>query len=449
MRVVWLVQDIHRIGGISNSTRMAIRGQSGGVHHVALSLDRSAPDTGDLAEEQSYVLSSTGPFPDWSPEDTVVMCPNDVVRDASDEAQAWLYRFPIIFQGSGQLSYHLQDRDYFKRRKSFDRFRVSHIVCLSELDQLTYQQFGIQGTTVLSHPIEQRAENSYSATANRHAGYVGRVDFRTRGCDRLVDVARAVEGTRFAPLIIRTTDPAESFSPDLEKLQDVLKAEGLEDVVEFEFGKFEGSDLYADLALLVSPARKESFGLALVEAMSFGVPVVASSYCPGTRDIVSHGVDGYLLDDWSTECVREALAAVEADMQTMSGAAFERHRAYQLAPYLEQLESLAAQVLRDFDGTNRLAVFPNLVAVDRLSDQVESQSAEISELKAAKKVIQREVGALRRDNASLERKMVNREARIDQLTEQLQVTRAEWVRRQPLRIARVIVRRAKRLILRR
>jgi glycosyltransferase involved in cell wall biosynthesis len=48
----------------------------------------------------------------------------------------------------------------------------------------------------------------------------------------------------------------------------------------------------ADLFLL--PSWHESFGLVALEAMSAGVPVIATNV-GGTREVIEHGVDGYLV----------------------------------------------------------------------------------------------------------------------------------------------------------
>jgi glycosyltransferase involved in cell wall biosynthesis len=57
------------------------------------------------------------------------------------------------------------------------------------------------------------------------------------------------------------------------------------------------ADLLAAADVLVSPVdnTQETFGLSLVEAMSAGLPVVASRY-DGYKDIVRDGVDGFLID---------------------------------------------------------------------------------------------------------------------------------------------------------
>ena len=66
----------------------------------------------------------------------------------------------------------------------------------------------------------------------------------------------------------------------------------------------------ADVFALSS--RYEGFGNVLVEAMACGVPVVATG-SPGTREIVSVGTDGLLVDRHEPAALAAALAAVLSD----------------------------------------------------------------------------------------------------------------------------------------
>ena len=59
-------------------------------------------------------------------------------------------------------------------------------------------------------------------------------------------------------------------------------------------------------------SRYEGFGNVVVEAMACGVPIVATS-SPGTRDIVSPGVDGLLVERHEPAAVADALARVLTD----------------------------------------------------------------------------------------------------------------------------------------
>ncbi len=60
------------------------------------------------------------------------------------------------------------------------------------------------------------------------------------------------------------------------------------------------STLYASADVAVMPSLQEAFGKTLIEAMACGTPVVAFD-AGGPRDIVSHGVDGYLARPFSPE----------------------------------------------------------------------------------------------------------------------------------------------------
>jgi len=61
------------------------------------------------------------------------------------------------------------------------------------------------------------------------------------------------------------------------------------------------ADVLAAADILVSPVdnAQETFGLALVEGMAAGLPIVASRY-DGYKDVVEDGVDGFLIDSYGS-----------------------------------------------------------------------------------------------------------------------------------------------------
>lgn len=61
--------------------------------------------------------------------------------------------------------------------------------------------------------------------------------------------------------------------------------------------------LFADADLFVLPTRAECFGIAAVEAMASGLPVIMGNV-GGAADIVSHGENGWLIEPAETDLAR-------------------------------------------------------------------------------------------------------------------------------------------------
>jgi phosphatidylinositol alpha-mannosyltransferase len=100
--------------------------------------------------------------------------------------------------------------------------------------------------------------------------------------------------------------------------------------------------------VFVSPAvGQESFGIALVEAMAAGLPVVATDI-PGYREVVSDGVEGLLVSPRDPE----ALAAGLVRVLTVPGLAArlgeagrERARTFDWPIVVDRLEELYGRAI--------------------------------------------------------------------------------------------------------
>ena len=95
--------------------------------------------------------------------------------------------------------------------------------------------------------------------------------------------------------------------PERYKLEELCTKMGLCDRVKF-LGKITDTLLVLEIAdLFVLPSKTESFGLAALEAMAVGVPVISSN-TGGLPEVNVHGVTGYLsnvgdIDDMAANAI--------------------------------------------------------------------------------------------------------------------------------------------------
>ena len=208
---------------------------------------------------------------------------------------------------------------------------------------------GIHELTKIRLPVATRPTNGYSPDKNRFVTYVGRIDFHTKGAERLVPIAKLMKERGLPPLRIFTTDGPNS--PDLPAFLALLVRGGGERLGRDHLQRHRQARLYGEASVVLLPSKKESFGNVILEAFSFGVPVIAPSYAPGPAEVIRHGEDGFLLDEYSAEAVVELLEGLSPDrLAGLSQAAFARHRDYSMEQYLASLEAIAADTARTFPG---------------------------------------------------------------------------------------------------
>lgn len=106
--------------------------------------------------------------------------------------------------------------------------------------------------------------------------------------------------------------PEEFFALDLPGTKLVIGDGPMRPTLEKKYGSthcFVGpktgkelADLLSQADVLVFPSRTETFGLAVLEALACGIPVVAHDVM-GPRDLITNGVDGYLTDDFQSSAL--------------------------------------------------------------------------------------------------------------------------------------------------
>jgi glycosyltransferase involved in cell wall biosynthesis len=147
---------------------------------------------------------------------------------------------------------------------------------------------------------EWRVRLSGGHPAEKLLIYVGRLA-REKGIGRLKVISRKIPGTRLA---IVGDGPARRE----------LEAEFAGTPTVFT-GLLQGDELaaaYASADVFLFPSTTETLGIAMIEALASGLPVIASRG-GATREVVSHGESGLLYDPDSAPALIEAVNKLFTD----------------------------------------------------------------------------------------------------------------------------------------
>lgn len=141
---------------------------------------------------------------------------------------------------------------------------------------------------------------------------VSRFDHQ-KNAEMLVDVTKSLKGRKRFELVVLGT--GERF----DQIGALIRSHGLQDDVQLAGGVPDIRPFLREADIFLSTSRWEGMPMAVLEAMSEGLCVVATNVV-GNNDLVSHGVNGLLFED-----AQEAAALLRAldpeDAITLSNAA--------------------------------------------------------------------------------------------------------------------------------
>ncbi|MFI6336279.1 glycosyltransferase family 4 protein [Streptomyces sp. NPDC050535] len=158
--------------------------------------------------------------------------------------------------------------------------------------------------------------------------------------------------------------------PQDRELKALVKALGLSDRVTFLGNVTPVEPVMAQSSILAMSSRMESFGMALVEAMRVGLPVVSTDCPHGPGEIISHGVDGLLVPPGDVDALAAALLELiddEPRRRRMGREGLLKGARYDPEPIAGQCAALFQELLDTRAGTvaaprQPAAVFPRAAA---------------------------------------------------------------------------------------
>jgi glycosyltransferase involved in cell wall biosynthesis len=125
-----------------------------------------------------------------------------------------------------------------------------------------------------------------------------------------------------------------------DRIQRSVIANDFEDVVHFSgpLVKDDLKNVMRSSHLMVIPSSYEGFGIAYLEGMGFGLPAIAST-AGGASEIITHGVDGYLLTPENPTLLSGYLSQLIEDRELLTGMSLAAMKRYQCHPTWEDTTS--------------------------------------------------------------------------------------------------------------
>ncbi len=179
-----------------------------------------------------------------------------------------------------------------------------------------------------------------------------------KGYDVLLEAAAVVVASG-APVRLA----AVGRGPLEAELSAEVKARGLGDRLHLLGTRTDTARLMAGADVFVLPSHQEGLPVALMEAMSSGLPVVATRV-GGVPDVVSDGVEGLLVEPGHPDLLARALVAVAGDAALrarMAAASLERSALFDVAGAARAVEAIYTELL-DKDVPLVLHVIPTATA---------------------------------------------------------------------------------------
>jgi glycosyltransferase involved in cell wall biosynthesis len=170
------------------------------------------------------------------------------------------------------------------------------------------------GTTIYTKTItdeeKQTIRNTLGITDQKIIFNVGRL-VTWKGVQVLIEAIEELDDKHIICLIMGSgKDQRDNNENDLQRL---VKERHLESTVKFLGWRDDAYKFFQIADIFVHPViTPEPFGLVVIEAMSFGVPVIASD-AGGPSEIIQNGVNGILVQPNSVDALTSALTTLLSD----------------------------------------------------------------------------------------------------------------------------------------
>lgn len=232
------------------------------------------------------------------------------------DVMLYLYLFPLQQTEKCRciawehFNYYDSDKIIYREIRKFVAKNADKLVVLGKNDLNNYRKE--VGKTInaqyIYNPLPIELTNTYKGASSHKIISVGRLETQ-KGFDRLIEVWKLLEN-RFPEWELDIVGEGSQRMV----LENKIKQYGLTRIF---LKKFSNSILeeYDKAAIYALPSRYEGFVLVLLEAQARRLPCVSFDIKEGPREIISDGVNGFLVEDGNIEQFADKLRQLMIDTQ--------------------------------------------------------------------------------------------------------------------------------------
>lgn len=174
---------------------------------------------------------------------------------------------------------------------------ADYVVCLTKEDKQIFADFNEKIKVIPnSLSFQSKAEPKTLEETNKTILFCSRYDIHTKGIDLLIEIIKKL------PNDYNLEFAGSGSKKQTKKLLTLIDSNKLSNRVSLK-GALNTDDIknfYSKGNIFISTSRWEGFGLAIVEAMSFGNPVIAFK-TSGSQEIIGDNQYGVLVDNEDTD----------------------------------------------------------------------------------------------------------------------------------------------------
>lgn len=265
-------------------------------------------------------------------------------------------QIPIVGWIHGILDSYLIDSIFSsKNRLFFDRMLIAlcdNVICCSDWTTRYYKRYDLTSVKTMYNwsPIPTKVESMEK-------------DSNIFICLNTFDEQKGIYTLLEASAILRKTNDnfkvhfyGDGLSQTKDDMKNFIEKNDLKDVIKI-MGRIEDTSIaYNSCLCLIQPSYIESFGMTIIEAMSYGRPVIATK-SGGPDDIVIDEITGFLIDKDNSQILAEKMQFMLENKNTAisfgSNGKKEYNEKFSPTHAIDKIQDILNTTIAEYKGINK------------------------------------------------------------------------------------------------